>query len=189
MSAPAPTVSAFAEAARPTLTRRAATLLAVLLVALASLYAVRPAPADAATTSAGSYANAVLNLLNQERAANHLPALGWDSRLIAAAHAHNLRMAAANTLSHQLPGEPALGTRITNAGYKWSYAGENVAWNSDITLAGATALETMMYNEVAPNNGHRLNILSTHFTTVGVDVVIDSTHHKVWLTEDFARPL
>jgi uncharacterized protein YkwD len=46
----------------------------------------------------------------------------------------------------------------------------------------------MMYNEVAPNNGHRLNILSTRFKDVGIDVVIDTTHGKLWLTEDFASP-
>ena len=166
---------------------RRTALVVALLVAVA-LVAVRPSAAGAATTTEPSYANAVLNLLNQERAANHLPALRSDSRLIAAAHGHNLRMAAANTLSHQLPGEPAFTTRITNAGYHWSYAGENIAWNGNTALSGATALESMMYNEVAPNNGHRLNILSTHFTAVGVDVVYDPTHHKIWLTEDFARP-
>jgi uncharacterized protein YkwD len=184
MPAPAATARAVPYS---TTSRRTALLLVAALAALA-LSLVRPPAAGATTTTAGSYANAVLNLLNQERAASHLPALGWDSRLIAAAHGHNLRMAAADTLSHQLAGEPPFTTRITNAGYHWSYAGENVAWNADTTISGATALETMMYNEVAPNNGHRLNILSAHYTTVGVDVVIDSTHHRIWLTEDFARP-
>jgi uncharacterized protein YkwD len=44
-----------------------------------------------------------------------------------------------------------------------------------------------MYNEKAPNNGHRLNILSSKFRQVGVDVYLDRTHHKVWLTTDFGR--
>jgi uncharacterized protein YkwD len=168
--------------------RRSTALLAALVAALVALGVVRPVAAQASTTSAPAFATAVLNLLNSERSAHHLAALRMNSHLLQSAHAHNLRMASANVMSHQLSGEPALGTRITSAGYRWSSIGENIAWNSDRTQNGALALETMMYNEVAPNNGHRLNILSTRFKDVGIDVVIDTTHGKLWLTEDFASP-
>jgi hypothetical protein len=57
-----------------------------------------------------------------------------------------------------------------------------------MTQAGALALQTMMYNEVAPNNSHRLNILSTHYKDVGVDILLDGAHGKLWLTEDFGSP-
>jgi uncharacterized protein YkwD len=92
-----------------------------------------------------------------------------------------------NLLSHQLPGEPWLGQREINAGYYWSTCGENVAWNSDISLAGVKSLQSMMYNEKAPYDGHRVNILYPYFANVGVDVLIDTTHQKVWLTVDFGR--
>jgi len=42
-----------------------------------------------------------------------------------------------------------------------------------------------MYNEVAPYNGHRLNILSRTYRDVGVYIYMDGTHHKMWLTVDF----
>ena len=57
--------------------------------------------------------------------------------LQSSAHGHDLAMAAANQLSHQLPGEPDLGTRETNAGVSWTAAGENIGWTSDMTQAGA----------------------------------------------------
>jgi uncharacterized protein YkwD len=44
-----------------------------------------------------------------------------------------------------------------------------------------------MYNETPPNDGHRLNILNTHYRNVGVDVYFDKVHHKLWLTTDFGH--
>jgi uncharacterized protein YkwD len=44
-----------------------------------------------------------------------------------------------------------------------------------------------MLGETPPNDGHRRNILSATFAVVGVDVYLDSTHGRLWLTEDFAR--
>jgi uncharacterized protein YkwD len=97
-------------------------------------------------------------------------------------------MAAANQLSHQLPGEPDLGARETNAGVQWSAAGENIGWSSEMTVDGALGLEASMLAETPPNDGHRRNILSSTFTDVGVDVYLDQAHGRLWLTEDFARP-
>lgn len=146
---------------------------------------VAPAAQAATATEVGA-ANATLSLLNQERAANRLPAMGMSSALISSAHRHNLAMARANTLSHQLPGEPVFSTRISQAGVAWHAAAENVGYTTNRTAAGSESLETAMYNEVAPDNGHRLNILSTATRYVGIDVYLDSATGKLWLTEDFA---
>ena len=142
--------------------------------------------AGAATAAEAAAANATMSLLNRERAANHLPALRMSAALISSAHRHNLSMAAANTLSHQLPGEPVFSTRISQAGVAWHSAAENIGYTTNRTTAGSQSLETAMYNEVAPNNGHRLNILSTSVHYVGIDVYIDARTGKLWLTEDFA---
>jgi uncharacterized protein YkwD len=56
-----------------------------------------------------------------------------------------------------------------------------------MTQAGALSLEASMLGETPPNDGHRQNILSSTFTMVGVDVYLDQTHGRLWLTEDFAR--
>lgn len=165
-------------------------LAAALAVALAGGGAAGAASATSrhhrATVEHG-IANSLLSLLNRERAENKLPPLTMDSHLVSSAHSHNLAMARTNIMSHQERGEADLGTRLTRAGYTWSWAGENIGWNSQMTKAGVLSLERMMYHEKPPNDGHRLNILSTHFKNIGVDVYMDSAHHKVWLTTDFGR--
>jgi uncharacterized protein YkwD len=150
----------------------------------ASRHAPKP-PAKASGSSWSTAARAVLAQLNAERAAHGLRALRMDSRLVSSAHTHNLAMAAHNQMSHQLPGEAWFADRILAAGYPYVYAGENVGWNSVRTVAGALQLETMMYTEKPPNDGHRQNILSPHYTQIGVDVYVDPGTGKIWLTEDF----
>jgi uncharacterized protein YkwD len=166
---------------------QALALVALLLVGLGTT----AAPAQAATTRRTAtelaWGRAVLKELNVERRAHHLPALKMDQRLRLSARWHNLTMARFNTMSHQLPGESDFANRISRAGYRWSYAGENIGWNSRMSQSGVVALEKVMYREKAPNDGHRLNILSGKFKNVGVDVYVDKKHHKVWLTTDFGR--
>jgi uncharacterized protein YkwD len=144
------------------------------------------APAQAASSTEAAIANNVLALLNSERQAHGLPALGASSALQSSARRHNLTMAAANQLSHQLPNEPDFSVRISQAGVAWHSAAENIGWTSDRTTTGARGLEISMYNEVAPNDGHRQNILSRSVRYVGIDIYLDSRTGKLWLTEDFA---
>lgn len=144
--------------------------------------------APAGIVAEPSYATAVLNMLNSERSAHGLPALTSNAKLVCSAYHHNLAMAQANTMSHQLPGEPDVGGRESACGYTWTRWAENVGWSTDLSVNGATSLETAMYNEVPPNDGHRQNILSPSLTQIGVNVIIDNAHHKVWLTEDFGTP-
>lgn len=132
---------------------------------------------------------AIFDMINAERQLHGLRPLSMAPALRLSARRHNLTMAAYNEMSHQLPGEPNFAQRETNAGYTWGWAGENIAWNSEMTLAGVKLLERIMYNEKPPENGHRLNILNTHFRNVGVDVYMDQKHHKVWLTTDFGSRL
>jgi uncharacterized protein YkwD len=151
------------------------------------------APSKSASSASGydkrtDWANAVLDELNSERAAHGLSALKLNSKLVDSAHTHNLDMAKADKLSHQLSGEAALGSRVSAAGYQWSMVGENIAYNSSRSGSGVLALQTAMYNEKPPNDGHRQNILNSKFVDVGIDVISDSVHGKVWLVTDFGRP-
>ena len=173
--------------------RRSILTAAVLGLGVSAASLVAPAQAAPAAVAAVSpvtrkdWATAVFTQLNAERAAHGLKALRWSDKLFYSAHRHGLAMAQQNTLSHQLPGEASLGDRVS-VFYSWSACGENIAWSSNRSQAGALALETLMYNEVPPNDGHRRNILSTTFTDVGVDVIDDSAHGRIWLTTDFGRP-
>jgi uncharacterized protein YkwD len=153
----------------------------------------KPAAAKTNSSSSSGYATrsdwakAVLAELNSERARHGLPALRLNSKLVSAAHKHNLAMAKANTLSHQLKGEAALGSRVSAAGYRWSAVGENVAYNSRRSQDGVLTVQKAMYNEKPPNDGHRKNILSKTYAAVGIDVINDSVHGKVWLVTDFGK--
>lgn len=163
------------------------TLVAAMIVPAVVGAQSASASTTAMTSLEKTYANAVLALMNIERSAHHLPALTLRSSLLTSSRRHDIKMAYYNKMSHQLPGEAAFYDRIENAGYYWTWCGENIAWNSNISVAGVRALETMMYNEVAPNNAHRLNILNSHYANVGIDIYIDLTHHKVWMTQDFGH--
>jgi uncharacterized protein YkwD len=174
-----------------------AVVTALVLGVLAPLV-ISAAPANAAsadtatrvpsrTASEASIGKAVRDLINVERARYGLRPVHMNVHLLQSARIHDVNMARANEMSHQLAGEANFGTRMDDAGYHWTWAGENIAWNSQMDKAGVLELEKMMYNEHAPNNGHRLNILSKHFHNVGVDVFMDKAHHKVWLTTDFGH--
>ena len=147
-------------------------------------------PATPATP--GASAGQVLALINTARSAAGLPALTITSGLETTASAHNLLMASGCGLSHQCPGEPAIGARETAAGIHWTAAGENIGEGgpvADTTAAitqMAVTLTQDMLNEQPPNDGHRINILSTSFTHIGIAVYRDSSG-TVWLTQDFSN--
>jgi uncharacterized protein YkwD len=152
-----------------------------------------PAATGSATADQdGAPAAQVLALINQARATAGLPALTVTSGLETTSSAHNLLMADGCGLSHQCPGEPAIGARETAAGIDWTAAGENIGEGgpvADTTAAIASmavGLTQSMLNEQPPNDGHRLNILSTSFTHIGIAVYRDSSG-TVWLTQDFSN--
>jgi uncharacterized protein YkwD len=137
-------------------------------------------------------ARRVLTLINQARAQAGLPLYSLSSGLDRSADAHNALMAAGCGLSHQCPGEPPLGSRETGAGVTWTSAGENIGEGGPVpgTTAAiaqmALALTQDMLNEKPPDNGHRLNILSSSFKVTGIAVFRDSSG-TVWMTQDFAN--
>jgi uncharacterized protein YkwD len=140
----------------------------------------------------GTPAEQVLALINQARSAAGLAPLTVTDGLISSSSAHNMRMADGCGLTHQCPGEPPLGERETEAGVDWTQAGENIGDGGPVadTTAAIAQLAVLltqdMLNEVPPDDGHRLNILSTSFTHIGIAVYRDSSG-TVWLTQDFSN--
>jgi len=149
--------------------------------------ALTGAGAPGATATENQIAYAVFQAINQARAAKGLSPLRWSTALASSARHHDLAMQAANTLSHQLPGEAGLGDRESQQGVKWSWAAENIGETSDLTVTGALGLHQAMMSEQPPTDGHRQNILTTSGTILGVAILIDKQHERLWLTEDFAR--
>jgi uncharacterized protein YkwD len=157
-----------------------------------------PTPASTAPASTApapglsAAAQQVLALINQARSQAGLAAYTISSGLDTSAARHTTVMAAGCGLSHQCPGEPALGARETAAGVHWTAAGENIGEGgpvADSTAAiaqMAAGLTQSMLDEKPPDDGHRLNILSSAFTHVGISVFRDSSG-TVWMTQDFSN--
>ncbi len=142
----------------------------------------RPAPArTTAKPPSGNagYESQVVTLVNQERAKAGCPALTVDSRLVAAARGHSQDMATRNYFDHNTPDGVTPWTRITNAGYRYSMAAENIAEGQSTP---ASVMDAWMNSQ-----GHRANILNCSLRNIGVGLAYNSRHTPYW-TQDFGTP-
>lgn len=104
--------------------------------------------------------------INQERQKYGLQILTVADELVAAARRHSADMAANNLFSHTGSDGSSPYTRIIEAGYRFRYAGENIA-------AGyATAQQVVSAWMNSP--GHRANILNAGFCEVGIGYIYES---------------
>ena len=120
----------------------------------------------------------IVRLVNRERQSRGLATLVVDDRLVQAARKHSQRMAAADMVEHQCPGEPQLSLRLGETAVRFDVSGENVALAADAPRAHTALMHSP---------GHRANILDGQFTTIGVGVV--RTPEGIFVTQDFARRL
>lgn len=148
-------------------------IVAVLIVGLqTTALAVRPAaarpPGHQSIGAVLAYATDItpqelFDQTNQQRAANGLPPLQLDSRLNASASAKAADMFQYDYWAHV---NPVNGTQpwywFTQAGYSYSYAGENLAKDFDTTAGVMTGWMN--------SPGHRANILNPHYVDVGFAV-------------------
>jgi uncharacterized protein YkwD len=124
-----------------------------------------------------------IGLVNQRRANHGCPELSGRATLRDAARRHSRRMANHNTLSHRLPGEPALGERITRAGYlNWRRVGENIGMSSRHGGAWSPA-EIVRAWMRSPS--HRDLILDCRFRHIGVGLV--QHNGRRWWTMNVAH--
>jgi uncharacterized protein YkwD len=137
-----------------------------------------PTPTPAPSGNAAFEAE-VVRIVNEERGKVNCPALTADDRLTTAARGHSADMAARNYFSHTTPEGVEFATRITNAGYRWSGAGENIAKGQ------RTPAEVM--TSWMNSAGHKANILNCGFKNIGVGVAADAQGSLLW-TQDFASP-
>lgn len=97
-------------------------------------------------------------------------------------------MATRNYFSHTTPEGLNVWDRLDRAGIGWTYCAENLGMGSGYATPSDAirAFHTMMMNEVAPNDGHRRNILSTRITKAGIGVAVTSGN-KVYYVSDFTN--
>ncbi|MDX6617404.1 MAG: hypothetical protein QOD60_2495 [Solirubrobacterales bacterium] len=152
--------------------------LALGLAALTSVGALAAPSASAATpcpnagtlagvTSLATYNDAVLCLLNEQRADAGLLPVTVDAGLTASALGHSDSMQANSYFQHDSPDGTTFADRIAQTGFlrgarRW-LIGENIAWGS-LTLGTPQALMTAWMN--SPE--HRDNILEPAYREIGV---------------------
>lgn len=138
----------------------------------------RPAStADYTTDSSTAQEQKALNLLNQDRAANGLPALTLDSELSRIARIKSCDMRDNHYFSHASPTYGNAASMLSSFGYSYNGVGENIAHHATVDKAQAAFMSS---------TGHRTNILGSQWTKVGIGVCQDSNGF-VYVTQLFVR--
>jgi uncharacterized protein YkwD len=132
----------------------------------------------------------VLELVNEARASERkcgrerfaaAPPLTASAELTAAALAHARDMAEHSTLTHRGSDGSQSADRITRAGYRWRWSGENVA-------SGQRDADTVVAGWL-DSPGHCANIMQPNFTQMGVAFALDPGHNpEVYWAQEFGAP-
>jgi uncharacterized protein YkwD len=121
----------------------------------------------------------LVDLINAERARLGIAPLQINWVIMQVAEAHSQDMINRSFFDHVNPDGLSPGDRLTNAGYQWLYAGENIGGGYPTPLA--------MFNGWMSSPGHRAVMLSANYTEIGIGYVTGGYYGHYW-TADFARP-
>jgi uncharacterized protein YkwD len=121
----------------------------------------------------------VLDLTNQARQKEKLPPLRPNAQLFAAARGHSVNMARQGKMEHVLDGKKP-GDRVKEAGYRYSWVGENMA-----STDGAPVAE--IFKGWMESKAHREHILSDRFDDIGIGIARNDKG-DVYYTQVFASP-
>ncbi len=145
--------------------------------------------AKAATANAPVQAQSefeqIVTLVNAERAKVGCGAVAVNNTLAIVAQAHAVDMAENDYFSHDSLNGKSPFDRMSDAGYNYSTAGENIA-------AGYTSPSAVMTGWMN-SDGHRANILNCDFTEIGVGYYkltndTGSVNYVYYWVQDFGRP-
>ena len=130
----------------------------------------QPESSDAGGSSNQSYAEQVVKLVNQERAKAGLQPLSINRSVEAAALVRAKETE--KSFSHTRPDGRNFSTAMTEKGVSYRTSGENIAW-------GQRTPEQVM-NGWMNSSGHRANILSSKYTSIGVGFYRASSGKTYW---------
>jgi uncharacterized protein YkwD len=124
----------------------------------------------------------MVKLVNGDRhRTGNLAPLTENANLDWAARKHSVMMASTSNMTHN-----GWYTEIHDSHYVVGapgWTGQNIAYMSGGFSPGA--IESMFFNEVPPDDGHRLNILSTNYHNIGIGCIVNNASHTYWWSQDF----
>lgn len=132
---------------------------------------------DYTTQSPTAQEQMMLNLLNQDRKNNGLPALTLDPTLCGIARIKSCDMRDNNYFAHESPTYGRVKDMLNRFGYAFAGAGENIAHHATVEKAQAAFMSS---------SGHRQNILSSAWVKVGIGICFDRNGY-VYVTQIFVR--
>jgi len=154
---------------------------------------------DISAPSAGTFTYqveaAIIKYTNQERDKAGIASIRHNPVLSSVARSHSEDMKVRNFFSHTNPEELGPAQRLTAAGYRYSWIGENIAYTPYFSPASDPdeAGRAIVQDQWMKSSGHRENILSTSFSEIGVGVAYEPdmsrTPYGVIATQLFATPL
>jgi uncharacterized protein YkwD len=152
---------------------RGLTVVCLAVAAFLALPAVRALACSGAQSQPGSvssraYTRAVECLVNEQRAANGLRALGHDRRLARAARRFSATMVRQGFFDHVSPSGSTLSERARAAGWSGSTLGETLGWGAGTLSTPAAIVEGWM------NSPPHRAILLGGFRKVGLGVASGS---------------
>jgi uncharacterized YkwD family protein len=114
----------------------------------------------------------MLDLVNQERQKQGLPALKADPELTKVARVKAKDMIDNNYFDHNSPTYGSPFDMMKKFGVEYNTAGENLAGNSSVEGA---------HQSLMNSQGHRENILKSDYTNVGIGVVDGGQYGKMFV--------
>ena len=118
---------------------------------------------------------AMLDLVNEERRRDGLPALLPDPEATTVARAHSGDMFARSYFSHVTPDGKDPFDRMRASGLRFRAAGENLALARTLPMA---------HQGLMNSPGHRANILQRRFGRLGIGI-LDGGRHGLMVTQNF----
>jgi uncharacterized protein YkwD len=158
--------------------RRVAGLVAIVFAATSVLTLAAPSPVaawDDLTFSSSSEADLIV-LTNRARANAGLKALKTDSTLTKVARWRSKDMITRDYFSHDIPGYGRVFDKLSDIGYCFKLAGENIGWNNYPDDVATAAIQKMFMD----SSGHRENILNSRWDAIGVGAYKGSDGKKMW---------
>ena len=117
-----------------------------------------------------TFAEQVVELVNQERTKAGLSAVTLDQNIASAALVRAKEIE--TSFSHTRPNGSKFSTALTEQGVTFKSAGENIAWGQKSPEA---VMQAWMNSE-----GHRANILNKNFTKIGVGYYQNAAGRNFW---------